>query len=284
MATQSQRISIGPTTGLPLVGQTLLVNVLWSILVITATPIRAADYVEILAELNSTWRSQTTTNHHTKTATCIVGSNGWFISGDFLRNGKVDYWLVRTNLVERRIITSSMYLEQAKDFISEKILGRNPPSLLACSYPRAGETFTIVHPSPLGQPAGHGIEGVVWLAFCSGNYLKQAGRQIPMPIGPSSEAFGYSDKTVVFDDALGLPRSVELYATNGSLVCEYEALETTNFLGRTFPLQFRVIQRGEPARGSARFASKSELLGRVTSIKHGKQPKLPDEVWEKLEK
>jgi hypothetical protein len=100
-----------------------------------------------------------------------------------------------------------MYFEQAKDFVSEKILRQKPRSPILSSYPRAGETVTIIHPSPSGQPAFHGSEGVVWLAFCSGNYLKQFDRQIPMPIGPSSLAFGYSDKTVLFEGDSGLPKS-----------------------------------------------------------------------------
>ncbi len=160
---QSRQMGTEPTAVLPLVGQTGVFNVLLCILVIVPISIRAADYVEITIELNSTWRSQTTTNHHGTTARCIVGSNDWHISGDFLRNAKVDYWLVGTNVIEHRIITSSMYIEQAKDFVSEKILGQKP-RLMAGSYPRAGETFTTIHPSPIGQPAFHGMEGVVWLA------------------------------------------------------------------------------------------------------------------------
>lgn len=279
-----QSAATEPTAVLPLVGQTGVFDVLLCILVvIVPISIQAADYVEITIELNSTWRSQTRTNHHGTTARCIVGSNDWHISGDFLRNAKVDYWLVGTNVIEHRIITSSMYIEQAKDFVSEKILGQKP-RLMAGSYPRAGETFTTIHPSPIGQPAFHGMEGVVWLAFCSGNYLKQVGRQIPMPIGPSSLGFGYSDKTVLFDDDFGLPRSVELFATNGTLVCEYKVLKATNYLGRTFPLEFQVIQRGQPAGGRARSSgSQSDLRGRVTSIRLGKPPELPDEVRKKLE-
>src|SRR5262245_35199516 len=100
---------------------------------------RAADYAEITVELNSTWRSESLTNHHNVIATCIVGSNDWFISGSFLKNGKVDYWLTGTNVVEHRTITSSMYLEQAKEFVSERILGQNPRSRFVHSYPRAGE-------------------------------------------------------------------------------------------------------------------------------------------------
>jgi hypothetical protein len=230
----------------------------------------AADYAEITVELNSTWRSRTLTNHHNIAATCIVGSNRWFISGDFLKNVKVDYWYIAPNVVEFRTITS------------EKIPGEKPRSRIVHSYPRAGEKFTTVHPSPMGQPAFRGGDGVVWLAFCSGNYLKRLGRQIPMPIGPSSHAFGYADQTVQFDDPFGLPKSVKLFATNGALTCEYEVLAMTNFLGRTFPLQFRVMQFGQPANGDVRGSSMTELEGRVISITAGKWREVPDEVWNKV--
>ena len=157
------------------------------------------------------------------------------------------------------------------------------PSRVFGSYPISGETSITIHWSPLGQPVGHGLENVVWLAFCSGAYLKQSERQIPMPIGRSSHAFGYSDKRVAFDDYYGLPKSVELYATNGDLACEYNVLETTNFLGRTFPLRFRVIQKGSPSDGSIRFTSQTEVLGRVKSIKQGRVPELSDEMRKKVQ-
>jgi hypothetical protein len=235
-----------------------------------APVVRAAEYVEITIDLDSTWQSRTKTNHYSRTARCIVGTNVWFFEGDFLGNAKAGYWLIGTNVIEHIIITSSMDGRPAGQFVSE--------------YPQAGEKFTKVHSSPQGQPAGEGIANAVWLAFCSGTYLKQVGRQIPMPLGPSSQAFGYSDRTVVFEDILGLPKSVELYTTNGQLVCKYEVLRATNFFGRTFPLEFRLVQNGQPANGRARGSSKSELLGRVTSIQPSKQPELPDEVRKELEK
>jgi hypothetical protein len=257
---------------------------LLAILVLIAPVIRAVEYVEIKAELDSTWQPQTQTNHHSKTALCTVGTNAWFISGDFAANARIAYWLLGTNIIEQTTITSSMYFRQAEDFVSENILHRKPRLQIAHSYPHAGERFTKIHPSPQGQPAGQGMANTVWLAFCSGTYLKHDGRQIPMPLGSASDAFGYSDKTVVFEDLLGLPKSVELYAPNGQLVCKYEVLQTTNFLGHTFPLRFRLVQHGQPASGSARMNSTTEVFGRVTAIQIGKQPILPEGVGKELEK
>jgi hypothetical protein len=242
----------------------------------------AANYTEITVELNSTWQSQSRTNQRRVTGTCLVGSNDWYIAGDFLQNAKVEYWLVGKNVVERKLITSSMYLEQAKQYASEKILRKGPPLMVAGHY-RAGEVFTKIHPSPFGQPASHTVEGVIWLAFCSGDYLKRLGRQIPMPIGPSSQAFGYTDKTLLFDEPLGLPKSVQLFGTNGTLGCEYEVLATTNHLNRTFPVHFRVMQLGQPDNGNVRLSSRTDLEGRVTLIRSGKKRELPYEIRTKLE-
>lgn len=145
--------------------------VLVAMVVSVAPAIRAADSVEIKIELNSTWKSQTKTNQHTKTARCVVGTNGWYIAGDFIENAATAYWLIGTNVIEHRIITSSMYLRQAEDFVSEHIPRRKPVLPMAGSYPHGGEKFTTVHPSPQGQPAGQGMANAVWLAFCSGTYL-----------------------------------------------------------------------------------------------------------------
>jgi hypothetical protein len=257
---------------------------LFSSILVGGTLIHAAEYVEIKVELNSTWRSKHQTNNVARTATCIVGTNDWYIAGNFLKNAHVEYWLVGSNVMELRKITSGMYLEQFKDFVSEKILRQPPRSLALESYPSPGEKIVVVHPSPLGQPAGHGMENAAWLAFCSGDYLKKKGRQIPMPVGPSSFAFGYSDRTIVFNDTFGLPRSVQLFATNGVQVCEYEVLQATNFFGRTFPIKFQLVQYGQPYSGMALMDSRLDLVGSVTAIQIGKQPKLPDEAQKKVEK
>ncbi|MEW6305079.1 MAG: hypothetical protein AB1705_16510 [Verrucomicrobiota bacterium] len=249
----------------------------------SAPAVHAPDYVEITVELDSEWHARTRTNMHHRTVKCVAGTNDWYISGDFSSNADIEYWLIGTNVAERTTITSSMYLAQAEKVIQDK-LGRTQPGTPAISYPRAGEQYTKIHPAPQGQPAGSGSANVVWLAFCSGNYLKGDGRQIPMPVGPPSIAFGYSDKTTVFDDTFGLPKTVDLYATNGQLVCEYEVLTATNFCGWNFPLKFRVTQYGIPARGAAKFGARTEVIGEVTSIKIGQRPILPDEVQAELNK
>lgn len=240
--------------------------------------VRAADHVEFKVELDATWESQSRTNRHKMTATCVVGSNDWFISGNFSKNGQVSYWLVGTNEVEENIITSSMYRERAEDFVHEKILHDARKGGLVTSYPRAGEQFFRIHPAPLGKPVFDGSAGSVWLAFCSANYLNQTGRQIPLPIGHTWEGDEYLDKTVRLQDEAGLPKSVLLFTTNAMPVCKYEVLQTTNYLGRILPLQFRVMQGGQSG------SSSCDLRGKVTSLRPGKMPDIPERARLKLQK
>jgi hypothetical protein len=285
MHPHSQHNAMRLTCGLRRRSHCFRAAALLSLLTMMATRIHAAENVEITAELDSFYPSGTTTNHFSVTVTCVVSTNNWFIKGNFLRNADAYFWLIGTNVVEHRVITDSMYLQRAKDFVSEKFPGQKPRhTRVVSSYPLAGQTSTRVHPSPQGELAGEGIENAVWLAFCSGTYLKHDGRQIPMPLGRSSEALEYSDKTIVFKDDLGLPKSVEMCATNGQLVCEYKVLQATNFLGRTFPLKFSVAQFCDrPASGGTTIRSRSDLLGRVTLIKIGTQPEVPKEVRAELE-
>lgn len=235
---------------------------------------RGAEYVEIRAELTSTFESSARTNLDSFSATCIVGTNDWFLSGDFAFNSHSEYWLVSSNIVERRVFTTSMYEQRAKDFVSEKILKQGPSKPIPGSYPWAGETHTTVR--SWEQPFGIGVERVFWLAFCSGSYLQKGARQIPLPIGPVSRASGFSDKTVLLEGGQGLPQETKLYMTGGQLVCAYEVLGTTNFFGRRFPLAFRLIQYGNPPRElTASGGPKYTVMGRVSSIRIGKKPEVP---------
>src|SRR5688572_23320767 len=196
--------------------------------------VRGAEYTEITLDVESTFESSPRTNDYKYRVTCVVGTNDWFFSGDFGRNFHSEYWLVGTNVVERMVMTSSMYVQQVRDFISEKILDQGPAHPIAGHYPRAGETNITIR--SWDQPFGSGVARVFWLAFCSGNYLQTEGRQIPLPIGHFPHVSGFSDKTILLEGGYGLPKNVQLFAPSGQLTCEYEVLGTTNFFGRRFPL------------------------------------------------
>ena len=239
----------------------------------------AADHLEIKIKLNTTWTSPTHTNENDITVTCILGTNDWYISGQFMKNARVEYWLIGSNVIERKTITSSMYLQQAENFISEKI-EKHPPLFRGISYPKKGETW--MRTNPWLEPFGYGEERAVWLAFCSGSFLHTPDRQIPLSIGPSRNSLGYSDTTVFLDkhSSNSLPKTVDLFATDDTLVSHYEVLASTNISGRTIPLQFRVIQSGQligPGTGQSvgMSTSQSTLLGKVISIKPCEAPAAP---------
>jgi hypothetical protein len=129
-----------------------------------------------------------------------------------------------------------------------------------------------------GHPMADSPENMLWLAFCSGQYLKREGRLILLPCDMgrhTPDRYAYTDKTEVFPDSLGLPRSMELFmsrklylssvddfykvwgarylpwmragVTNvpeGTLMFHYSVTATTNFLSCTFPLRFEFYQNG----------------------------------------
>jgi hypothetical protein len=238
----------------------LAANISLLLFMSVVAPTFAADYLEIQISLDTTFKSPTQTNDHEITAICILGTNDWYISGPFVSNANVEIWLTGTNVIERQTTTSSV---------------SKPPPPMFGQYPSKGDIYTRTN-SWL-EPFGYGVERVVWLALCSGSFLHTPSRQIPLPIGHFSQSQGYSDKTVFLDDQSDLspPKTVDLFTTNGTLVSHYEVLGSTNVLGSTIPLQFRLNQYGN----GQRFGTNSPqytVIGRVISIKPRDGPPVPD--------
>ena len=245
-------------------------------------PARCEDYVEIKTEVTSAFESPAGTDLHRVMATCVVGTNDWFIAGDFSQNARTEYWLVGTNIAERTTITSGMYLERAKELAKEKLLGEKTYDPLAGGYPPKGQTHVRVQ-SWL-KSFGGSLDSLVWLAFCSGTYLAIPGREIPIPIGFPRRSAASSDKTTLLDGPSGVPKKLQLYTANGQLICDYEALSTTNILGRTYPLEFYFLQYGFAAEDGLNDSATSKFIirGKVTSIRPAKREPLPDAVAEGL--
>ena len=257
-----------------------------ALLVVLHPAARCEDYLEIKTDITSTFESSAGTNFHRSIhrvmATCVVGTNDWFIAGDFSQNAHIEYWLVETNIAERTTINSGMYLERAKDLVSEKLLGQKNYEPLAGGYPPKGKTYIRVQ-SWL-KSFGGSLDSLVWLAFCSANYLAMPDRQIPIPLGFPRRAAASSDKTTHLDGASGLPKELQLYASNGQLICDYKTLSTTNILGRTYPLEFHFLQYGFGDEDGVRDTSTSKFTvrGKVTSIRVAKRERIPDDVLREL--
>ena len=111
--------------------------------------------------------------------------------------------------------------------------------------------------------------------FVRGPCLKTEGRRLFPPsdlwkelvVAPS----GFSDKTVVFGDALGLPESVNLYLTNQMPILQYRVLSSTNVSGWQFPQEFYLAQYRPAMVDSHQFGTNGWELqltvrGKVTAI------------------
>src|SRR5689334_2808323 len=160
---------------------------------------------------------------------CVVGTNTWMMEFDS-ENAKTTYWFTGTNIIQNMVITRDMP-------------GR----------PRTGERFTETYPSsdgnpgrPVRMPDIRGPGSICWMSFCSGAFLKHAGRQIFPPDSLWKESIladsGWSDKVVAFEDGLGLPKSLDLIATNSQPIFQYQVHKSTNVMGWNFPLEFYCIQ------------------------------------------
>ncbi len=203
---------------------------------------------------------------------CVVGTNTWLIE-EQNGNGKGSYWFTGTNIVE---------------WWSEMDDSNHSPSVL--------ERFTEVHQSADGNPGrpvnerdllGFGVScRICWLALCSGPFLQHEGRRIypPRSIWKESRlgASGWTDKTTVFKDGLGLPRRLDLLATNNQPVFQYQVHLSTNVLGWNFPLEFYGLQYQPIATNLWRL--ETSFKGRVTAIRPATKPEIPPEVINSVEK
>ncbi|MCW5552721.1 MAG: hypothetical protein KIS67_11260 [Verrucomicrobiae bacterium] len=207
-----------------------------------------------------------TTNHPVR---CVVGTNEWLLEFTS-ENALTTYWFTGTNIIEHTEITKELP-----------------------NRPRVGERFTEWHPSNDGNPGRPvrvadimGAGSFSWLAFCSGPFLQREDRQIypPGPFWKYSNLIysGWTDRTTVFNDGLGLPRSLDLIATNNQPIFQYQVHRSTNVLGWSFPLEFYCVQYLPT--GTNLWKLDFTAKGRVTAIGPGSKPEIPEELLKAGEK
>jgi hypothetical protein len=241
--------------------------------------IPAAEFVEISAEIESLGYRLNDTNSITRAkpkttrVVCITGAKTWFLSNDFAE--QPEQWLFDSTNVwcktERRSATGE-------------------------------KTFHVKDwPSNDGHPMGHFGVNIPWLAFCSGTYLKREGRMIPLPaaiLRHCPDRFAYRDMTTTFADREGLPRTLDLFSSQALflkshtdwdkehsfgdrytewnkttapkiqddvLVFHYAIVESTNVLGKNFPLRFEFFQCGRQYEQDGNWYCQG--TGRVLSIR-----------------
>jgi hypothetical protein len=110
-----------------------------------------------------------------------------------------------------------------------------------------GPVMMVVTPG--FHPIDHYFANLAWMAWCSGPFLKIPGRVIPTVVNPIREdlaAFGFSDRTQTFSDALGLPKLLELFVSHERM----KASPLSVTVGREIP---------NPARTEAAFARKFRI-------------------------
>lgn len=220
---------------------------LWILLSFSIAPasFAPAQFVDLNADVEvSDWnpngvRSWTTAIHF------IVGTNFWQMDGDFSRNARVTYQFNGTNIIEESVITKNL-----PDDLLKRL---NQPGMPFATAPAIGSRNTRFVESIDGNPgqtvrqADHltMVARIGWLAFCSSPCLKRDGRNIFPPSDLWKElvsASTFKDRTVPLDDALGLPKTMDLSTTNNQQVMQYRVLSSTNILGWELPLEFQLVQ------------------------------------------
>jgi hypothetical protein len=210
---------------------------------------------------------------------CVVGTNSWMITSS-ADDREESWWYTGTNLVWR--------FETPKSWEKRK-LSRLSSNL--AEY----ETRTMEFD---GDMRGGGVNAlyltpqvkIAWLAFCSGPFLKREKREVPMPSElwketwlwweHAAEAVGFKDQTLLFEDELGLPKSIDIFARNKQPLMEYRIrhdagprLTTTNVLGWEVPLEFYLAQY-MPGRATNTWQVYLTAKAKTTSVTIGKQPQM----------
>lgn len=214
-----------------------------------------------------------------KTATvhCVIGTNTWLMEGDFYRNSFTKLWFTGTNIIEETLITQETSQAEMERF--SKI------STIAMASPPVGQKTTRTYATADGNP-GRPVRvqdlmrlrgNICWLALCSGSALKREGRQLFPPSDIWKELVsapaGFTDKTKVFDDGLGLPRSIELFTPEQRRIFQYQVRQTTNYIGWEIPLEFYGIQY-RPVETNG-WELDLTFKGKVTAIGVGSEPQPP---------
>jgi hypothetical protein len=189
---------------------------------------------------------------------CVVGTNRWFIECGNTKT-RNSYWFNGTNILEQ--ISGGVPVESLAS-VSKSADG-NPGRPV-----RVADRMTF---NTRGR--------ICWLAVCSGPCLKRDGRKIFPPDDMWKESFlafsGWTDKTTVFADSLGLPKSLTLLTTNNQPILQYQVHESTNFLGWNIPLEFYLVQYIQT--GTNVWGLDWTAKGKVTDIGIGAERSFPSE-------
>jgi hypothetical protein len=272
---------------------------IWAILLCLLSTLQggAAQFVDVTVEIEI---YQSPAGHFTKTVHFLVGTNSWQMDGEFLQGAKSTAWFTGASIIENEELPHLPRTNQTLVNWKEGATGESS-SFVQVATPH-GQRWTSQFECLDGNPCRQHkmdvltLQGRIgWLAFCSGPFLKRSGRQIFPPSDIWKEVIsaptGFSDRTAVFEDSLGLPKHLELYTTNNQPVLQYHVLSSTNVLSWEFPLEFYLAQYSPiyQAPESQHIENRGWELyisakGKVTAIGPGNQPQIPLEVMKTAQK
>jgi hypothetical protein len=244
------------------------------------TRFSAAQFVQVNAEIEvDDWRYRLLTDDvnrssgldnrsssifgKSRAVHCVIGTNIWMLELNYFGKAKATWWFTGSNIVEQFI--SPAIPEEGHQQIrvcasSDGNPGR--PSGVADLMIRSGSTAKLV-----------------WLAWCSGSALKREGHEVFPPSDLWKEYIedrAWTERAAMFDDGLGLPRSITLSATNNQPIFQYRLHEATNVLGWNFPMEFYAVEYLPTITNG--WWLQLTAKGRVTSIAPGAKPAIPPEV------
>jgi hypothetical protein len=264
----------------------------------------AAQFVEISAEIETFYWSKEETNGAAETkprivsVLCVVGTNQWRMESNFLERGEEKWSFDGTNIYKS--------IRPTRPLPEENGIAK-ATGLAIVPFERAKSNLTInIWLSRDGQPLANYPINLAWLAFCSGTYLKQQGRLIPLPVTDlrhTRDRFAYTDKTTIFHDEFGLPRTIDLFTSKSLLEASeedfdkeyffgdrygewkkkivsnlqegvrtfhYAVTESTNFLGWNLPVKFEFFQNGRDYEQNGDWFCRG--VGRINSIRRAARP------------
>jgi hypothetical protein len=186
---------------------------------------------------------------------CVVGTNTWLMESDYTKAIKSTWWFTGTNLNELQSwipgnSTGNVGTRSSRSFESQDGNPGRPPRVAA-----------LLNGSR---------ERIGWLAFCSSPFFKNKDRKF-YPTSPfwvywlSAPSEGFPHRFTLFQDDLGLPRSVGLYTTHNETIFHYRVDATTNVMGWEFPTEFALTEY--KPRGDDGWQSHLQANGKLKSIR-----------------
>jgi len=224
------------------------------------------------------------TNARQWTASVIIGSNTWRMESEFAANASDFRYCDGTNVYYATDIHS---------------LPEGPTAFKVANSLGPNRNVVVI---PGTHPMGDFNANLVWLAYCSGDYLRSTNRLLPLPgseVRHDLSAFAVKDSTVLSEAAPYLPKRVEflldksnvlkaqnslfvfrsvnrpmppLPGTNGMLWGVYQAEGFTNFAGHSIPMAFSYTQYNRPM-GVEGSEMRYLMSGKITAITGTTAPK-----------